>query len=67
MHKRARAVGASNIQQIRLGVVPFRGPHDVRHGMCLYLTTSRPTISVDFPSDVGTWPELAKVVENARG
>ena len=35
--------------------------------MSLYLTTSGRRISVEFPSDLAAWPELAKVVENARG
>ncbi len=34
--------------------------------MSLYLTTSGRRVSVDFPPELAAWPELAKVVENAR-
>ena len=34
--------------------------------MSLYLTTSGRRINLEFPADLAAWPELAKVVENAR-
>ena len=34
--------------------------------MSLYVTASGRKISVDFPPELAAWPELAKVVDNAR-